>query len=187
MCVSVKSITCMTSCLPMYQCVDTTRVQLSVPIIKPPSSTPEWLAAKNSTCTMNLWRDIRPTLTAQLTVSVVNNRVFGVYNHNVRCFPVASHLGLQAGGNHNFNDRYSGWLTTFLHSLATQVEIDVTHAVQENLQPRRFFIQWEASNISPHIYDLEMRLQTSSPVIVTQWEWVGNHKQACWVSNFPDK
>ena len=36
------------------------------------------VSCKSSTCTMNLQRDIRATLTAQLTVSVVNNRLFGV-------------------------------------------------------------------------------------------------------------
>jgi len=53
------------------------------------------------------------------------------------------------------------------------VEIDVKHAVQEILWPHRFFIQWEASNIPPHIFDLQIRLQTFSPVTVTQWEWPG--------------
>ena len=42
-----------------------------------------WVSVKS----MNLRRDIRPTLTAQLTVSVVNNRVIWcLYNHNVRFF-----------------------------------------------------------------------------------------------------
>ena len=67
---------------------------------------PRVVSCKNSTCTMNIWRNIRPTLTAQLTVSVVNNRVIWcLYNDDVRCFPVASHMVLQSGGNHNFNDK----------------------------------------------------------------------------------
>ena len=51
-----------------------------------------------STCTMNLWRDIRLTVSPQVTVSTVNNRhIWCLYNehvHNVRCFPVTSHPGL---------------------------------------------------------------------------------------------
>ena len=105
-CGSIKSITYIYECLPVYQCVDTI-VQIYVLIIKPRSSTPEWLAARIApSCTMNLQRDIIPTLTTQLTVSVVTNRVIWcLYNHNVRCFPAASHLGLQAGDNHSFNDK----------------------------------------------------------------------------------
>ena len=76
---------------------------------------------------MNLWRDIRLTLTAQLTVSVVNNRVIWcLYNDNVRCVPVAITLSMT---KHSL----IFWMANHIPALTTKVEIDVTHAVEEIL------------------------------------------------------
>jgi len=94
MCVSVKSIMYISIPTRVLVC----RYYKSVVICPDNQASflyPWVVSCKDSTCTMNLQRDIRPTFTAQLTVSVVNNRVIWcLYNDNVNCFPVASHLGL---------------------------------------------------------------------------------------------
>jgi len=67
---------------------------------------------------MHLQRDIRPTLTAQLTVSVVNRVILqwqcGVFS----CGFSSGAIGWrQSQFQWQSTTWYSGWLTTFLHSL----------------------------------------------------------------------
>jgi len=80
---------------------------------------------------MNLWRDISPTLTAQLTVSEVNNRVIWCpYKHNVRCFLWLVIWGYRLEAITISMTNYSliFWMADHIPALTTLEEIDVTHA-----------------------------------------------------------
>ena len=120
MCASIKSIMCMTS---MSTHLLVCRYYKSVVICPDNQASflyPWVVSCKNSTCTMNLRRDISPSLTAQLTVSVMNNMQVSL-QWQCEVFSCGFSPGVIGWRQSQFQWQstacYSGWITTFLHSL----------------------------------------------------------------------